>query len=195
MSTYYVYGHFIPGEDTPFYIGKGTGRRYKKTDNRNKWWKHIAEKYGYESRILQEGLTDEEACKLEKQLIVQYGRRDLNTGVLVNLTDGGETSQGYKLTDEQKLQRGKNSKRMWAEKSKEERHIIRMTDWQTRSDEQKEVHKENTKKNRKYVPLSEDTKRKIRESLKEKWSALPDEEKELHRQRGKEASLKRWNKS
>jgi len=195
MNKYYVYGHFIPGEETPFYIGKGTGRRYKKTDNRNKWWKHITEKYGYESRILQEGLTDEEACDLEKQLIVQYGRRDLNTGVLVNLTDGGETSQGYKLTNEQKLQRSKNSKQMWAEKTKEERHTIRMNDWQSRSDEQKEIHKENTKKNRKYTPLSDETKRKIRESLKEKWSALSDEEKELHKQRSKEASLKRWNKS
>lgn len=40
--------------------------------------------------ILHEGLDWKEACKIERELIAFYGRRDLGTGILLNFTDGGE---------------------------------------------------------------------------------------------------------
>lgn len=102
MNEYYVYGHYVPGEDTPFYIGKGRGRRYKKTDGRNKWWRHIVNKHGYEVKFLHEGLTEEDALNKEIELIKYYGRRDIGTGILVNLTDGGDGVINHIQTEEHK---------------------------------------------------------------------------------------------
>lgn len=40
--------------------------------------------------IVYDNLTWEDACKIEVELIAKYGRVDLGTGTLVNLTAGGE---------------------------------------------------------------------------------------------------------
>jgi hypothetical protein len=96
MDKFYVYGHFIPNDDKPFYIGKGIqeGRSKRNRawakDNRNKWWHNIVNKYGYDVKILHSNLTNEEAINKEKELIAQYGRKDIETGILVNMTDGGD---------------------------------------------------------------------------------------------------------
>ncbi len=50
---------------------------------------------------LQTNLTEEEAFELEKFLIEQFGRKNLETGTLYNLTDGGDGVSGYRKTDEQ----------------------------------------------------------------------------------------------
>jgi hypothetical protein len=39
---------------------------------------------------VQENLTGEEANKLEKEIISRFGRKDLKTGTLLNLSDGGQ---------------------------------------------------------------------------------------------------------
>jgi hypothetical protein len=39
----------------------------------------------------------------EVEFIKLYGRKDLNKGTLVNLTDSGEGSSGRKITNEEKL--------------------------------------------------------------------------------------------
>jgi hypothetical protein len=49
-----------------------------------------------------EGLSDREACDLEKELIALHGRIDLKTGCLFNLTDGGEGTAGRVLSMETK---------------------------------------------------------------------------------------------
>lgn len=89
---YYIYAHYTADTEELFYIGKGKGRRAwmtKKTDGRNIWWQRIAKKHGFTVKLLWEGLTEYEAYMKEQELITQYGRRDLGTGPLVNLTDGG----------------------------------------------------------------------------------------------------------
>jgi hypothetical protein len=99
---YYIYGHYIPGDREPFYIGKGHSKRAWNIGNRNFWWNNIVKKYGLEVKILYENLTENEAFNIEKQLITEYGRRDKNSGCLVNLTDGGEGVSGLIYTEEMK---------------------------------------------------------------------------------------------
>src|SRR6478736_41666 len=85
-----LYRHLKPcGEVFYIGIGKYTERAYD-NNGRNKFWKRVANKYGYEIEVLKIDLTWEDACELEKILINYYGRRDLGKGTLVNLTDGGD---------------------------------------------------------------------------------------------------------
>ena len=45
--------------------------------------------------FIQENLTEEEAFALEQYCIALYGRVDLGTGILRNLTNGGEGMSGF----------------------------------------------------------------------------------------------------
>jgi hypothetical protein len=97
-----LYRHIRTDKQEVFYIGIGESesRAYHKT-NRTRIWKNIAAK-GYEIEILFEDLTWEQAKEKEKEFIALYGRRDLRLGTLVNLTDGGEGTVGFRHTKETK---------------------------------------------------------------------------------------------
>ena len=84
-----VYFHINPIKNEIFYIGIGNKTRpYSK--NRSKGWYEIVSKYEYDVIIIQENLSWDEACIIEKKYIKQIGRKDLGLGSLVNLTNGGE---------------------------------------------------------------------------------------------------------
>jgi hypothetical protein len=86
---YYTYA-YLREDSTPYYIGKGSGKRiYKKTKNEIKPPKD-------KSRIifLKQNLIEEEAFKHEIYMIAVFGRKDLGTGILYNRTDGGDGSSG-----------------------------------------------------------------------------------------------------
>jgi hypothetical protein len=88
MNIYYVYAYLRKSDDTPYYIGKGKGNRA--------WDKgHSCTVPNDTSKIvlLKENISEQEALDLEIELIAQYGRKDLGTGILRNLTDGGEGSR------------------------------------------------------------------------------------------------------
>lgn len=91
-NTYYVYA-YMRENGTPYYVGKGKeGRAWSKNHGRISVPKD-------KNRIimLRENLSEFEAFELEKKLICEYGRKDLGTGLLMNLTDGGEGSSNRKL--------------------------------------------------------------------------------------------------
>jgi hypothetical protein len=97
-----LYRHIRLDKNQVFYIGIGESEsRAHNKINRTRIWKNIAAK-GYEIEILFEDLTWEQAKEKEKEFIALYGRRDLGLGTLVNLTDGGEGTVGFRHTEETK---------------------------------------------------------------------------------------------
>ncbi|WP_353485420.1 NUMOD3 domain-containing DNA-binding protein [Haliscomenobacter sp.] len=86
---YYVYA-YLTEHNIPYYIGKGSKKRA--------WLKHPSEtqppKDNIRIIILEHNLSEIGAFALERRYIRWYGRIDLKTGVLHNLTDGGEGASG-----------------------------------------------------------------------------------------------------
>ncbi len=74
-----------------FYVGIGSykSRAFSKY-SRNRLWNNIIKKHEYITEITHDDILIEEAYAIEKYLIAFYGRHDLGTGNLANLTDGGE---------------------------------------------------------------------------------------------------------
>jgi hypothetical protein len=91
----YLYGDLILNHE-PFYIGKGKGDRINRTlydkspFKRNKINKLNKLNIGIISYKIYENLDNESSIKIEKNLIKGIGRRNLNEGSLVNMTDGGD---------------------------------------------------------------------------------------------------------
>ena len=91
IYCYYVYA-YIRSKDsktakagTPYYIGKGKGKRA--------WSKQHRISIPSDSSfivILENNLSNVGALALERRYIKWYGRVDNNTGILRNLTDGGD---------------------------------------------------------------------------------------------------------
>ena len=93
-----------------FYVGIGNEKRPYTKHRRSGFWNNIVNKTEYEVQILKKNLTWNEAVELEILLISYYGRKDNNTGILCNMTDGGEGSYGRKQTQECKNKISKANK-------------------------------------------------------------------------------------
>ena len=84
-NIFYTYAYLRKGDRTPYYIGKGKGKRaYDST--------HRVKVPDDKDRIifLKENVSEKEAWDYEREMIQFYGRKDLGTGILRNLSDGGE---------------------------------------------------------------------------------------------------------
>jgi hypothetical protein len=116
-----VYAHIDPRTELPFYIGKGTLERANDFRRRSNFYKKISGKIfscGMTPlvRILHDDLTENEAFEKERIEISFYGRRNNGTGILVNLTDGGEGVSGFQHSEDAKLRIGAAKKnKTWGE--------------------------------------------------------------------------------
>ena len=84
-NIFYTYAYLRKGDRTPYYIGKGRGKRAYDSS-------HNVKVPDDKDRIifLKQNLTEEEAFNHEKYMIAVLGRKDLGTGILRNMSDGGE---------------------------------------------------------------------------------------------------------
>jgi hypothetical protein len=86
MNNYYTYA-WLREDGTPYYIGKGKGRRAY--ERRRKYRPPIER-----ILILKSGLTEEEAFRHEVYMIAVLGRK-CHGGILHNHTDGGDGRSGW----------------------------------------------------------------------------------------------------
>ena len=105
LKKYYTYA-YLREDRTPYYIGKGTENRAFKRSKTD--IKPPIDK----SRVifLKQQLTEEEAFKHEIYMIAVFGRKDLGTGILRNLTDGGEGCSGLIHSEDTRNKRSKSNK-------------------------------------------------------------------------------------
>ena len=196
-----VYEHLRNDTNEVFYVGIGVdeGRAYVK-DGRNPHWKNIVNKVGYTVNIIYKDIEHEEAKNIEILLIEKYGRKDLGTGNLVNLTDGGEGSLGVIVSEEtrQKLseaQKGENNGFFGKKHSEETRQKYRDRTYseETRhkmseAKKGKTWSEETTQKiteTKKGRPLSEEARRKMSEATKGKPLSEEHKRKIGERHKGK----------
>lgn len=106
-----VYRHRRLDTNEVFYVGISKRKdRPNSKSNRNKHWTNIANKCGFHTEIIHYCKSWEDACELESLLISEYGRLDLSTGCLVNMTDGGEGSINLIRTKEHRMKIGLGNK-------------------------------------------------------------------------------------
>jgi len=188
-DKFYVYAHYIPNQSQPFYIGRGCNGRAYSDYGRSEWWKRVVNKYGYEVKILHDNLSNDLANRLEMQLIKEYGRKNLGTGCLINLTDGGDGMAGLVITEEH---RKNNSNAL---KAMGDKHPSRQPSYRQRLSEnnptkrpevREKISKNNAMKDPEKVAKlrnrkrSEETKRKISEANRRR--VRTEESKEKTRQ-------------
>lgn len=158
-NKYYLYRHIRLDKNEPFYIGIGTKRNHKhfslkaeynrayETNRKESYiWNNIVNKTSYEIEILLESDDYNFIKEKEIEFISLYGRINNNTGILTNMTDGGDGFIGY-IPSKEKI----------------EKHKIFMTG---RKQSQEEKQKRN--ESRKGYLHSEETKLKISNSHKGK---------------------------
>lgn len=95
QKRYCLYLHFSKTTGKVFYVGIGLLRRPFEKTKRSQFWNNVAKSEGFIAKIKYENLDWNEACYWEKFYISIYGRRDLGTGILVNMTSGGDGSVGH----------------------------------------------------------------------------------------------------
>ena len=116
MNEFYTYA-YLREDRTPYYIGKGSGRRAYEKHKRGKIKDFRPKKLNGSLDIdriliLKKNLTEEQSLKHEEYMISVYGRKDNGSGILRNLTDGGECggTPGYVCSEERKKQMSKQFK-------------------------------------------------------------------------------------
>jgi hypothetical protein len=131
--NYYLYRHIRLDKNQPFYIGIGTV--YSKDENqtaddkyyrrayckyRSNLWDKISKKTDYKIQIIFESNDYSLIKSKEVEFIKLYGRLNNNTGILVNLTDGGEGVINQVVSNQTKEKiRKKATGRKWSDEYKE----------------------------------------------------------------------------
>ena len=125
-NCFYVYVWIREDYNTIFYVGKGKTDYHHnraKTMKNNRHFKYIYNKVPTHYKLIHEGLTEDEAFRLEKETIHKlvyeegysiqarsYKGKEIKGRHLVNCTFGGEGISGYRHTPEGKAKSAKHGK-------------------------------------------------------------------------------------
>lgn len=168
MKLFYSY-LWLREDGTPYYAGKGTGRRA-----------FISFTHGVHCPPQPKNIlvfvhsSESEAFESEKEFIKWFGRKDLGTGCLRNLTDGGEGASGCKksLLTCQKLS---NALKGRAVSDTHRRHLSDALKGKKNSlgcrHSAEEIRK--NAERRRGQKRSAESKQKMQEAAKRRWAAQP----------------------
>jgi hypothetical protein len=172
---YYVYA-YLRDNGTPYYIGKGQGDRA--------WQKHRYHNVPADDKILiiESNLTEEKAFLLERKYIKHYGRKDIGTGILRNMTDGGDGIMGHKHSEEtkRKIAQARLGKptRLGKKMSEEQKEKLRQANLGKIVSAETGRKISDAKKGKPGKPRSEETRAKMKASQLARWakrSRSPDQ--------------------
>lgn len=174
-SGYYVYlykrseNSSNGAAGSPYYIGKGKGRRAWKKCKRLNEINIPSNKENIS--ILSENLSEPDAHQLEMLLIFLYGRIDLGTGILRNRTDGGEGTSGRILSVASRMLLSEIMKKEWKTPKRIEigrRSIAAaaVTNRERKKSAQEIENLRNRMKGRVITPMTDTIRAKISESKK-----------------------------
>lgn len=217
---YSVYRHTSP--NGKIYIGItrravtdrwGKGRGYKK----NLYFWRAIQKYGWDSfkhEILYDGLSKDEACKIEIELIAKYKSNKFKYGY--NICAGGEGRFGDKQSVETRIKISEASKSQWKDEEIRQKHIDSAKGRIFSEETKEKIRKSNLGKKRskevcekiskakkgcvpwnkglKCGPRSEETKLKISRSSKGKVITEEQKQKISEKLKGREITLEWRNK-
>lgn len=96
MERFYIYCHRKKTDGKCFYIGKGTGNRFKSKNGRNQYWHNIVNKHGFEVIILINNINEEKTFEYESYFCKQIGYENL-CNIRKELGNGG-----YSMSEETK---------------------------------------------------------------------------------------------
>lgn len=160
----YVYQHIRKDTNQPFYIGIGSDLNFyraNKFSERNEIWERIKKKTEILVEILHNNIEWGEACKIEIELIKKYGRINNKTGILSNMTDGGEGTLNKVINEDTRylLGNGNRGKKRTEESKLKQSEV-------TKGVKKSKSHSEKIREYRIGKKMSEETKRKISENSK-----------------------------
>lgn len=128
-----VYLHRRLDDGLIFYVGIGKGNRAFKY-GRNEWWRRTADKHGLKVEVIEQGLTWEQACAIERELIATFRSPEwVGWAKLTNLTDGGDGTKGWNLHNPQGAKSAaehakKLASQIWSDPEFRSSHVRRLAD-------------------------------------------------------------------
>lgn len=186
-NLFYTYA-YLREDGTPYYIGKGKGRRAFRKEGR-------AIKTPPKERILflKTNLTEEQAFRHEIYMIALYGRKDIGTGILYNFTDGGDGASGVKNSEETRKKKSQSHK--GKKKSPEHRANIAKANTGKKRGPLSEEHKQKLSlafKGKKRKPFTEEHKENIRKAKRGKSTGRGMSEKNKEKLREANTGNRHW---
>ena len=140
-ERFYVYEHIRKDTGAVFYVGKGSGNRYRNFCNRGKYWNNFCKsKQNVEVRLPIKNVDEEFSLLAEVELIDLYRRRGVR---LVNISDGGEGTSGWIPSQEtrkkiseanKKIPKLKGEKHWWFGKKHSAESLAKMVASQNKRD-------------------------------------------------------------